>query len=169
MISLAQQTPEMIAQICVLIFTFAVCLAAVWDLRSYTIPNSISIAVAMLWPVYAIAAGLGLEAMAYAGATGIGVLLVGMLGWSRGWIGGGDVKLFSAVALWAGPVGLIPLIVHTGIAGGALSLFWLSSKPLRFLAVRAGLPVALTPPKHIPYGIAIAAAAVLLSVRLTTV
>ncbi|MEQ9490315.1 MAG: prepilin peptidase [Alphaproteobacteria bacterium] len=169
MISFSTHLPEMAAQICVLIFAFLACLAAVWDLRSFTIPNSISIAVAALWPVYAIAAGLGLEAMAYAGTIAVGVLFVGMLGWSRGWVGGGDVKLFSAFALWAGPVGLIPLVVHTGIAGGVLSLFWLTSKPLRFAAVRAGLPVALTPPKHIPYGVAIAAAAVLLSIRLITV
>lgn len=168
MISLAHDMPEILAQICVLAFAFAVCIAAVWDLRSFTIPNSISIAIAAVWPVYAIAAGLGLEAMAYAGATGIGVLFVGMLGWSRGWVGGGDVKLLSAVALWAGPAGLVPVILHTAIAGGVLSLFWLSSRPLRFVAVRAGLPVALTPPKHIPYGIAIAVAAVLLSTRLTT-
>lgn len=166
MISLQTQTPEMIAQICVLVFALAACLAALWDLRSFIIPNSISAGIALLWPVYAIAAGLNLEAMAYAVATGFGVLIVGMLGWSRGWIGGGDVKLFSAVVLWAGPAGLLTLTLHTAIAGGVLSLVWLISTPIRFVAVRAGLPVALTPPKHIPYGVAIAAAAVLLSTRL---
>jgi len=166
MLSFSTNLPEMIAQICVLVLAFAACLAAVWDFRSFTIPNSISIGIAFLWPVYAIASGLGFEAMAYAVATGLAVLIVGMLGWSRGWIGGGDVKLFSAVVLWAGPAGLLSLILHTAIAGGVLSLVWLSSTSIRFVAVRAGLPVALTPPKHIPYGVAIAAAAVLLSTRL---
>lgn len=166
MISLPTQTPEMIAQVCVLVFAFAACLAALWDLRSFTIPNSISAGVALLWPVYAIAAGHGLEAMAYTIAIAFAALCVGMLGWSRGWIGGGDVKLFSAVVLWAGPAGLLTLIIHTAIAGGVLSLVWMTSAPIRFVAVRAGLPVALTPPKHIPYGVAIAAAAVLLTTRL---
>lgn len=166
MISFAAQTPEMIAQICVLVLAVAACLAALWDLRSFTIPNFIPAGIALLWPVYAIAAGLGLEAMAYAGLAALGVLIVGMVGWSRGWIGGGDVKLFSALVLWAGPAGLLTFTLHTVIAGGALSLIWLTSGPLRFVAVRAGLPVALTPPKYIPYGVAIAAAAVLLSTRL---
>ena len=169
MISLSTHTPEMIAQICILVFAFAACLAALWDIRSFTIPNSISAGIALLWPVYAIASGLGLEAMAYAVATGFGVLIVGMVGWSRGWIGGGDVKLFSAVVLWGGPAGLLTLIIHTAIAGGVLSLIWMASAPIRFVAVRAGFPVALTPPKHIPYGVAIAAAAVLLTTRLLAV
>ena len=35
---------------------------------------------------------------------------------------GGDVKLYAAVALWAGPTYILPLVLITGLAGLALAL-----------------------------------------------
>lgn len=92
--------------------------ATVTDLRSYRIPNRISLAVAGLFPVYVLAgfadAGSGLL------AGGI-VFAIGVFLFARGWMGGGDVKLLAAVSLWAGTELLLPMILIVSITGGIMS------------------------------------------------
>ena len=51
-------------------------------------------------------------------------------------LGGGDVKLLAAVALWLGMHKLAALLILVGIVGGAFALFWLA---MRWL-IRTGLP-----------------------------
>ena len=82
-----------------------------------------------------------------------------------GAIGGGDVKLISAVSLWAGPQGIILLLLVTTVAGGLLGLAILVQHNMKS---GQGSPVKNQPTgkvnalkeslaKPIPYGIAIAA------------
>ena len=78
-------------------------------------------------------------------------------------LGGGDVKLLAAVALWLGMGKLAPLLILVGIAGGIFALFWLS---IRWL-VRTGLPsrrlpVSLQARAPLPFALPIIAVALLL-------
>ena len=59
------------------------------------------------------------------------VFVAGALLFSRGLIGGGDVKLLTAATLWAGP-GLTPaLLIVTALLGGLLTLALLSPLAMR--------------------------------------
>ena len=61
-------------------------------------------------------------------------------------MGGGDVKLAAAAALWFSPVTTLKFLVFMSIAGGLLTLVVMLSHRLRR---KAGRP-------EIPYGVAIA-------------
>ena len=78
-------------------------------------------------------------------------------------LGGGDVKLLAAVALWLGMGKLAPLLILVGIAGGIFALLWLS---IRWL-VRTGLPgrrlpASLQARAPLPFALPIIAVALLL-------
>ena len=51
--------------------------------------------------------------------------VVGAILFSRGWLGGGDVKLLTAATLWVGPAGTPTLLLLTSVLGGGLALLWL--------------------------------------------
>ena len=55
------------------------------------------------------------------------MLVVGVFIFSLGWLGGGDVKLLAALALWAGPDYLVLLLLITGISGGVLAIAYILS------------------------------------------
>ncbi len=137
--------------------------AATNDVLHFRIPNRLSLAIAALYPVYALAAWLaGAPVYAVGGAAaGLGALIVGFILFNSGLLGGGDVKLMSAVALWAGLSCLVPLLLVVGAAGGLLSLGMVAAKAVSYMrqpATRpAGLPVwrALVR-QPAPYGVAIA-------------
>ena len=50
---------------------------------------------------------------------------------ARGYIGGGDVKLIPAIALWAGPSRILEFILITTICGGLLALLIISFRYLK--------------------------------------
>jgi prepilin peptidase CpaA len=89
---------------------------------------------------------------------------------ARGLIGGGDVKLFAAASLWAGAGALPRLLMLTALVGGVLALGFLIAigqqriappRPGAVPATRGALRVGRTP---IPYGVAIAAAALIVTI-----
>jgi prepilin peptidase CpaA len=141
-------------------------IAALEDLRRLMIPNALTASLCVVWLPYALSGPSLLGVMGSLGC-GLAVFLAGALCFSRGWLGGGDVKLLAAAALWAGPVGTPALLVLTGVLGGMLALFLLLP-PGAYIATlaRAKLGPADVPDKFgattpVPYGIAIAAAAML--------
>ena len=123
-------------------------LAACWsDLKSRRIPNQLCLAIALLSPFFWWANGLGL----WPGVPlQIGVAaLVFMLfaaAFAVGAMGGGDVKLVAAVALWLPWQAVVALLVIMSLAGGVLTLALVIRKRL------ARSEAAL----EIPYGVAIA-------------
>jgi prepilin peptidase CpaA len=81
-----------------------------------------------------------------------------------GYIGGGDAKLFAAVALWLGFATLLEYILYTALIGGgvALALLSLRSMPMPASFVGQGWAMRLHDSKSgIPYGVALAAAALI--------
>lgn len=144
-------------------FTGLMAAAAVEDFRRLVIPNTIVAGLCVLWPLHlamspSFSLGNSLGAVGCAAA----VFLVGALLYSRGLIGGGDVKLLAAATLWAGPASIPALLIVTAVLGGLLTLVLLLSAPLRAAVSWAGA-VAPASSMPVPYGVAIAAAAVIVT------
>jgi len=121
--------------------------AAVIDVRTFTISNRLNAAVALSAPLYwmsvALAPWPGMAIQLAAGLT-VFTLLAGAF--FAGMMGGGDVKLAAALALWFPPAGTVKFLVLMSLAGGVLTLVILGAHRLRR---REGRP-------EIPYGVAIA-------------
>ena len=92
------------------------------------------------------------------------VLAVVFVFFSRGWIGGGDAKLAAATALWLGFAHLADYLLYASLFGGALTLL---IDPISRAAAAAGVRrPGWAERLHrrgggVPYGIALAAAALL--------
>ena len=147
------------------LFPALMAFAASSDLLTMTISNRLSLALSAGFLALALAAGMPLATIGRHVAAAAGVLVVGFIFFARGWIGGGDAKLFAATALWFGFDHLLDYALYASIFGGALTLALLQFRKLP-------LPQALT--RHpwimrlheerggIPYGIALAAAALII-------
>ncbi|WP_374472521.1 prepilin peptidase [Phenylobacterium sp.] len=126
--------------------------AGVSDLRRYRIPNR---ACGLVAGSYLLAAaGLPLGTWLAGAAAGFALLLVGVALFSRGWVGGGDVKLAAAAALWAGPGLLSNFAVVTAVSGAALAAVLLS--PARRFFPRPPEPVAQDFRQPMPFGVPLA-------------
>ncbi len=128
--------------------------AAAWDLRTRTIPDLVNIAIALLAPVFWYASGMDLwpdAAMRIGAALAIFLAFYGLF--CLGGIGGGDVKMVGAVALWFGPMTTLKFFILTTLIGGVVSIATL----IHHKRGLAGKPEQGKP--EVPYGVAIAAAA----------
>jgi prepilin peptidase CpaA len=121
--------------------------AAVIDVRTFTISNRLNLTVALLAPVYWLSIALPLwpDAAIQLGA-GVGVFTLLAIAFYAGVMGGGDVKLAAALALWFSPFSTLKFLVFMSLAGGVLTLAYLAYHRLKR---REGKP-------EIPYGVAIA-------------
>jgi prepilin peptidase CpaA len=139
-------------------------IAAAEDLRRLVIPNAVVSALCVLWPLQLAAAPtISLSGSAIAALCAASVFAVGALLFSRGLMGGGDVKLLTAATLWAGPGSTPALLIVTAILGGILTLALLSPLVLRAVfAPAAAASAAKRMP--VPYGVAIAAAALIVTI-----
>ncbi|MHB2169178.1 A24 family peptidase [Alsobacter sp. R-9] len=137
--------------------------AAASDLLTMTIPNRITIALAVLFFLLAPIAGLGWEQIGWHAAVGAGALVIGIAVFAFGWMGGGDAKLMAATALWFGPtMALVNYFVCFAIVGGGLGLALLTFRrwPLPAFALGWGWLARLHEKSTgVPYGIALAAGA----------
>ena len=124
--------------------------AAVIDVRTFTISNRLNAAVALGAPLYWLSIALtpwpGIAIQLAAGGV-VFALLAGAF--YAGMMGGGDVKLAAALALWFSPAGTIKFLVWMALAGGVLTLGILAWHRARG---NEGRP-------KIPYGVAIASGA----------
>jgi len=161
--------------------------AAVFDLWKMIIPNAISLFLVALFFANALFlnlySGYAVAWFSHIGAMAA-VLIVGLVAHRFGWMGGGDVKLLSAISLWAGfeknPFGpvflehfLFEYLILVALCGGGLSLGLLilrrlvvglqlfQSTPQNFT-----LPRYMLPREHLPYGVAIALPTIYLAIKL---
>ena len=121
--------------------------AAFVDVRTFTISNRLNLAVALMAPLFWLSVGLPLwpdAAIQLAVAAGVFVLLA--VAFYTGMMGGGDVKLAAALALWFAPATTVVFLVYMSIGGGVLTLVVLI---LHRMKKKAGKP-------EVPYGVAIA-------------
>jgi len=153
---------QAIPQIFVVGFLCLILAAALHDIRSLTIPNRLCLAIALLYPAWVLSVGYPVDwigALAVAAVT----LAVGFTLFTLHLVGGGDAKLLTVVALWAGPSLIVPFVLLTGLAGGGVAaVVWLRRR-LTLIPV-AGIVFmpsvnADCGSQAVPYGVAIAAGA----------
>ena len=92
------------------------------------------------------------------------VLAIAFAFFAFGWIGGGDAKFAAGIALWLGTGLMLQFTIYAGLLGGALTLAILAVRrwPLPEGMRRIGWVDQLhNAKKGVPYGIALAAAALL--------
>ncbi len=135
--------------------------AAAGDALWMRIPNRLILILAAGFAVTAALSHPGWTDLAANLATGAAILAGGAVLFSRGWMGGGDVKLLAVTGLWLGPAATPALLLLTALAGGLLTLTIIACHALGVDRLAQGRIAALRPPMdRVPYGIAIAAAAI---------
>ena len=151
--------------IAVLVFAGLLVWAAISDLREFLIPNSVSIAIVALYPAHVLASAQPVDWVGGLIVCAI-VLVAGIVLFTMGIAGGGDVKLLAATALWAGPELVLHFLLLTAIAGGVLSVVKLGQ--LRLARARqSDSPEPSEPLKqNVPYGLAIVASGLFVAGRL---
>lgn len=147
----------------VCIFALLVAAAALQDVKNFTIPNVYSLSVIVLYPAFVVSSGTAVDWVAAAGIASA-CLLVGFLLFALKLCGGGDAKLFAAVALWAGPASILEFTLITAVAGGVIAVgLWASHKAsflVPFLPQGLSCDSETFAKKPMPYGAAIAVGAV---------
>lgn len=152
-----------------LVFPGVLVAAAISDIARYIIPNALPVGLAIAFLAAGPLAGLGVEAMALHLAAGLAVLAAGFGLFVLGAMGGGDVKLLAAAAVWTGFGALIPFVLFVAIAGGLVAgalvvLRWVV--PRGRLAPGTWLERLMAPRQGVPYGVAIALAGLVVFPRL---
>ena len=140
--------------------------AAVSDFRTYLIPNSISVSVAVLYAAHVIASPVPVDWLGALLVAAI-VLVIGFALFASRYVGGGDVKLLVATSLWAGSAYGLAFVMLTTFIGGVLAM--MTATHIRFF--RPWPAAALAPDEasalklrtSVPYGIAIALSGVWLA------
>lgn len=121
--------------------------AAVGDLRSRQIPNWLNGAIALLAVPFWFSMGLSVwPDMAIQLGLGAGMFVLFAILFHFGAMGGGDVKMIAALALWLPAGALLNLLVIMSLAGGVLTIVMLVRH--RLSKTKEAL--------EIPYGVAIA-------------
>ncbi|MBO6782403.1 MAG: prepilin peptidase [Alphaproteobacteria bacterium] len=163
-------TPDLTLQLVLLAaFGGLAVTATVTDVRSFRIPNRISIAMVALYAAYALGGFADPRSGLLAGGI---VFAAGVFMFARGWMGGGDVKLLAAVSLWAGTEHVLPMLLIVTATGGVMSAAeWIriggfSRFLLRFHPAMSGsLPVSQVRDQAVvPYAAAILAGALYVGV-----
>jgi prepilin peptidase CpaA len=155
------------------LFCLAVVYGALSDVANYTIPNWVSYGLVALFAVNA-ALHWQPAALAWHVAIALLVFAICFIFWRFAWLGGGDVKFVSAIALWMGPAYILPYLVALCLASLVLvGLLKLAAR--RSAAIQAGAWPAVVKrmlqkaeDNALPYGLpaAVAAIAVILPASL---
>jgi prepilin peptidase CpaA len=95
--------------------------SALIDLKTRRVPNPLTLGIAATGLAFAAArlSGLSVAAAALGLSVGVGLML---LPYVFGAMGGGDLKLFAALATFLGPGPTVQAFLYTLLAGGALAV-----------------------------------------------
>jgi prepilin peptidase CpaA len=148
-----------------ILFPALMAFAASSDLFTMTISNRITLVLIAGFFVLALWSGMSPHDMLWHVSAGAAVLAVGFAFFARGWIGGGDAKLAAAIALWLGFDHLMAYLLYASIFGGLLTLAIIGFRlmPLPKTLVEKHWAKRLHQADGgVPYGIALAAAALLI-------
>jgi prepilin peptidase CpaA len=148
-----------------ILFPTIMAFAASSDLLTMTISNRVSIILVLGFLALALMSGMApAEVLSHVGAGAL-VLVVAFGFFTRGWIGGGDAKLAAATAMWFGFGYLLNYLVYASLLGGALTLMLIEVRLVPLPGLLAGQFWAQRLHRQdgdIPYGIALAGAALLI-------
>jgi prepilin peptidase CpaA len=153
----------------VIIFAYA----AFVDVLYLRIPNILSIILVVLFALAVAVHPGGSDWLGHA-FTGAAVFAVGALCFYLGYWGGGDVKLYAAGGLWMGPDLILPFLVWVSLLAGLVALVLIGLRRIARLPLfarggdgGAALPPVLMASAGVPLGLPLAAAAILLSSRIS--
>ena len=139
--------------------------AACSDLFTMRISNRLSAALTIGFIGMALVSGLSMPEIGSHAGAGALVFVICFGLFTQGWIGGGDAKLAAAVSLWLGFDYLLTYFLYVSLFGGALTVIMLRFRgnplPL-YLAQKAWVQRLHEPSAGVPYGIALAAAALVI-------
>jgi prepilin peptidase CpaA len=145
-------------------FMIAVCLS---DISRFLIPNWIVLAILALYPV-AVWLSPARPDWKMACLIALITFIAGYILFFLRIMGGGDIKLLTATILYAGKSGFLDFLIYVAILGGLGTLLLLALRamaPYIFLKLgKSGstIPRVLTNKEPAPYGVAIAAAFLLM-------
>lgn len=133
--------------------------AAFSDFKSLIIPNWVSLLILAIYPVAVLTSPELIEWWWSLAVFGV-VLVIGFTLFIIGGLGGGDVKLISALSLWAGLDGIFGFLMVTVLMGGVLVPIFvirgsLKEKDSEMSLIRK-MRTQLRAKLQIPYGVAIA-------------
>jgi prepilin peptidase CpaA len=159
------------------LFSALLLAGSVWDVRARRIPNSLVLAI--------IAGGLSHSLTTQPAHAAVVFSFSGlMLGFAiwivfylSGAVGAGDVKFFSAAGTWLGPSATWRAALVAGVVGGVLAVFFLLRErrlvstirrmtlaaTTRSVALLEDSEVTAAGRRHLPYGVALAAGALLVA------
>ena len=146
------------------IFPGAMICAAASDLFTMTLPNRLTLALAVCFFVVATLVGMGWYAVVFHVVLALAALAATITLFSLGWIGGGDAKMFAATCLWIGPATVFTYSFYVSLIGCGLTLLLLlwRGRPLSgVLSAQSWLVRLHSPSEGVPYGVALAAAGLL--------
>ncbi len=142
-----------------LLATLAIILvvAAVIDVRTFTISNGLNATVALMAPLYwwSIALPFWPDAAIQIGVA-LAVFAVLAVTFYIGMMGGGDVKLAAALALWFSPGSTVKFLVIMSLAGGLLTVVVLILHRLKPRRPTTDDGKKENEKPEVPYGVAIA-------------
>ncbi len=145
-----------------LLFPALMAFAASSDLLTMTISNRLSLALTGGFFLLTLVIGMSWPAIGMHLAAAALVLVFSFGFFSQGWIGGGDAKLVAATALWFGFDFLLDYLIYASLFGGVLTLALIQFRKLPLPGLLARQPWIMRLHESgggVPYGIALAAAA----------
>lgn len=105
------------------LLAIALLVAAVTDLKRRQIDNWLNLAIALVAPLFWWAGGLALwPDIALHLAVALGAFALAAALFAMGQMGGGDVKLIAALALWFPPSAFVQMLVVMAVLGYALTM-----------------------------------------------
>jgi prepilin peptidase CpaA len=119
--------------VCLLVGALCLLVAAAHDVIARTAPNWTAAVLAVSGLTLRLLHGQLLAGL----AVGLVVFLAAAFCWRRGWMGGGDVKLLAAAAIFVPPAESFTFITVVAVTGGLLALIYLAARRV----VRAPSPV----------------------------
>jgi prepilin peptidase CpaA len=151
----------MITSLLCLAFPLLLLYAAWHDVSTMTIPNWVSIVLAIVFVPAAFAAGLSMDQIGMHLVFGAVVLLVCAGLFYLNVFGGGDAKVIAAASLWTGLSASAPFVMGMAIAGGLLAAVLIVMRRMKLSSTQAWLNRLMSPEEGAPYAVAIAAGALL--------
>ncbi len=156
------------------LYTLLLCIAAAFDTWKYIIPNAITVGLIALFVATTLLLQLDMGWRGWLSHLGAAaaVLAGGAVWFAFNKMGGGDVKLMTAVAFWAGFEQVADLLLLIAVGGGALAIGLMVVRRVLFGMMTAAsltkikVPRILLSGAPVPYGLAIAPSAIYIGTKL---
>ena len=150
-----------VQQVLFAVFPLVLVYAAISDLLTMTISNRLTLVLIAAFVVLTPFTGMDLATFGLHWAAGGVVLAVAFTCFAFGWIGGGDAKFASVMALWLGWESTIEFIAIASIFGGVLTVLLLTFRQAvlpAFIIRQPWIQRLHDQREGVPYGVALAAA-----------